>query len=415
MNFRKLSQVLGPGLLYAGAAIGVSHLVQSTKAGATFGFGLIWAVLIANLFKFPFFEMGPRYTAVTGKSLISGYFKIGKWAVYLFITLTLLTMFTIQAAVTAVTAGLAKFLTGIDLSIPVWSAIILLICAAILTVGKYSLLDKAVKGIIIILTISTLFSLIGVFTSGVPEPKVAETFFDIGNSNHLLFLIALMGWMPAPLDISIWHSEWSLAKNNETGKRTSLKNALLDFHIGYWGTTILALCFVSLGALVLYRSGTELSPKGAVFAGQLISMYTDNLGQWSKPIISIAALTTMFSTTLTCLDAFPRLLSKTTHLLKSNDSTPPNRSLYLSFLAFTLIGSILFLFQFMSNMKQMVTLATVLGFLTAPILAFLNMKAMNHPDVPEEGRARGISLVICYLGLLYLMGFGCYYLFTVLK
>ena len=28
---------LGPGILFAGAAIGVSHLVQSTKAGADFG------------------------------------------------------------------------------------------------------------------------------------------------------------------------------------------------------------------------------------------------------------------------------------------------------------------------------------------------------------------------------------------
>ena len=37
-------QSLGPGLLFAGAAIGVSHLVQSTRAGAEFGFGLIWAL-----------------------------------------------------------------------------------------------------------------------------------------------------------------------------------------------------------------------------------------------------------------------------------------------------------------------------------------------------------------------------------
>ncbi len=37
---------LGPGLLFAGAAIGVSHLVQSTRAGADFGFGLIWALVI---------------------------------------------------------------------------------------------------------------------------------------------------------------------------------------------------------------------------------------------------------------------------------------------------------------------------------------------------------------------------------
>ena len=41
---------LGPGLLFAGAAIGVSHLVQSTRAGADFGLGLLWALLLVNLF-----------------------------------------------------------------------------------------------------------------------------------------------------------------------------------------------------------------------------------------------------------------------------------------------------------------------------------------------------------------------------
>ena len=43
---------LGPGLLFAAAAVGVSHLVQSTRAGADFGFGLLWALLLANLFKY---------------------------------------------------------------------------------------------------------------------------------------------------------------------------------------------------------------------------------------------------------------------------------------------------------------------------------------------------------------------------
>ena len=50
---------LGPGLLFAGAAIGVSHLVQSTRAGADFGWGLLWALLLVNLFKYPFFQFGP--------------------------------------------------------------------------------------------------------------------------------------------------------------------------------------------------------------------------------------------------------------------------------------------------------------------------------------------------------------------
>ncbi|MEM1002339.1 MAG: divalent metal cation transporter, partial [Bacteroidota bacterium] len=53
---------LGPGLLFAGAAIGVSHLVQSTRAGADYGMGLLWALILVNLFKYPFFEFGARYT-----------------------------------------------------------------------------------------------------------------------------------------------------------------------------------------------------------------------------------------------------------------------------------------------------------------------------------------------------------------
>lgn len=50
-------KTLGPGLLFSGAAIGVSHLVQSTRAGADFGLGLLWALLLVNVFKFPFFNL----------------------------------------------------------------------------------------------------------------------------------------------------------------------------------------------------------------------------------------------------------------------------------------------------------------------------------------------------------------------
>lgn len=48
---------LGPGLLFAGAAIGVSHLVQSTRAGADFGFSLLWVLILSNIIKYPFFYL----------------------------------------------------------------------------------------------------------------------------------------------------------------------------------------------------------------------------------------------------------------------------------------------------------------------------------------------------------------------
>ncbi len=51
MNLRQKLQAVGPGILFAGAAIGVSHLVQATRAGAAYGFDLVWAVVLALLFK----------------------------------------------------------------------------------------------------------------------------------------------------------------------------------------------------------------------------------------------------------------------------------------------------------------------------------------------------------------------------
>lgn len=108
---------LGPGLLYAGAAIGVSHLIQSTRAGSDFGYQLIWAILIVIILKYPFFEYGPRYAAITGKNILYGYKNLGKWSVILFFLITFFGMFIIQSTVTTVTAGIVAEVFHIHLPI----------------------------------------------------------------------------------------------------------------------------------------------------------------------------------------------------------------------------------------------------------------------------------------------------------
>ena len=60
LSLRGILKTLGPGILYAGAAIGASHLVQSTRAGADYSFELIWVIVLVNLFKYPFFEFAYR-------------------------------------------------------------------------------------------------------------------------------------------------------------------------------------------------------------------------------------------------------------------------------------------------------------------------------------------------------------------
>ena len=112
-QFKTLLKNLGPGLLFASMAIGTSHLVLSTKAGATYGWAMIIPILLANLLKYPFFEFGIRYTNVTGRSLIEGYSRRGKAYMWVYALITLVTTFTILAALYVVTAGLLANLFGI--------------------------------------------------------------------------------------------------------------------------------------------------------------------------------------------------------------------------------------------------------------------------------------------------------------
>jgi Mn2+/Fe2+ NRAMP family transporter len=322
-NFFK---TLGPGLLWAGAAIGVSHLVQSTRAGANFGFALVWVVVLANVLKYPFFEYGPRYAAATGESLLQGYRRLGKWVLILFLVLTFATMFAIQAAVTIVAASLLSYGTGGGISPLFWSVMILVICIFILAIGRYPLLDKTIKVVIIALTVTTIGALIAAIGSHTVKTAVNPVAPDIWGTSGIFFIIALMGWMPSAIDISVWSSLWTLERSHQTGYKPKLKESLLDFNIGYVGTALISLCFLSLGALVIFGSGEKLSGSGGAFAGQFISLYTRSIGEWSRYIITIAAITTMFSTVITCLDAFPRVLKSTFDLILTKTPQPEQKT-----------------------------------------------------------------------------------------
>nr|NQU91606.1 divalent metal cation transporter [Bacteroidota bacterium] len=106
---KDIYKTIGPGILYAGAAVGASHLVLSTKAGAMYSFKLIWVILLIHLFKYPFFEFSYRYTAATGKSMLDGYRKLGKWAIVTFLILSFCTAIVNFAAVIKITSDLASY------------------------------------------------------------------------------------------------------------------------------------------------------------------------------------------------------------------------------------------------------------------------------------------------------------------
>ena len=399
INFLKK---LGPGLLFAGAAIGVSHLVQSTKAGAEFGFGLIWALILCNFFKYPFFLFGTKYAHATGETLLDGYKKIGDYVLIIYLIISFVTIFTIQAAVTIVTAGLAIELFGFSTDITIWAIIIILGCLLLLLIGKYSLLDNLIKIIILVLGICTVLA---VFYAKINSDMIIDINQIIpSNFEGIIFLVAFMGWMPAPLDVSIWQSIWTKEKI-AINKTIDYKTALYDFNIGYITTVVLGICFISLGAFVMYNSGEKFSDQGGEFAGQLIDLYTSSIGENMFLIIAIAAFTTMFSTTITCLDASPRAMDKSFELLGFR-----KLSGYNFWLVILSAGTILIFIFFMSEMGSLVKIATILSFITAPIYAILNYTLITSKFMPSNFHLSIKMKVYSIIGIIFLSSFSIWYI-----
>jgi Mn2+/Fe2+ NRAMP family transporter len=406
----RLSKNIGPGFLLAGAAIGVSHLVQSTRAGAEYGWVLIIALFLACISKYPFLLMGPRYTAATGENLIEGYKSLGKFQYYSFIAITLSSMFIILAAVTIVTGGLAAYLFPLGISVTAWCFFILLICFLILMIGKYNTLDKVMKIIISLLTLITFFAVI-IAAFVVENQQNSIEVPSLTTTTSIAFIISFMGWMPIPIDASVWHSIWTKEKSHQTGKKTSIKDVFYDFNIGYIGASVVAVLFFLLGVLLMHGSGITFSDSSVTFSGQLIDMYTETLGQWARPFIAFAAFIAMFSTTLSVYDAYPRVISELfvidKYLAKLN-----NPKIYTFSLVILGIVALLIIQFGGSQFKVLIDFATALSFLIAPFLAWFNFQLFQKIKIPQEFRLSRRFKYFSLACIVFLVLFNVIYLWT---
>ena len=432
-SLRRLQVAFGPGLLWAATAIGVSHLVQSTRAGASAGFALAGVILIALVLKYPFFEYGPRYAAATGRSLIEGYARIGRWALWLYLAITVSTMVSVPPAVVMFTAYLVGFTFGLDWPLPVLAAAVMAPVAALLWWGRFRGLDLSIKLIVALLALSTLLA------AAVSLPRADLTTLSlwpaeaVGTAVPFAFLLALAGWMPSGVDSAVWSSLWTLAKNDAAGAPVSVETARQDFAVGYAGAGVLAFAFLTLGAGVMYGSGETFAPQGPVFSTQLVDLYSATLGAWTRPVVLAAVVTTMLSTALTVLDGGPRAIERSLLVLRAKmidplpaagASAPANAPaaagapaagagpIYWCSLAGVMLITLAALALFIGNLTTMIDFATTLTFLTSPVLGYLNLRAVGAEEMPPEHRPGRAMVGLSWVGLVLLSGTGLFYLLT---
>ncbi len=399
METRPLLKAIGPGILVSCAAVGGSHLVWSTRAGAQFGWSLLWLIILTNLLKFPFFLYGQRYTAATGESLLDGYRRHGLIYVWIFLIFNVLTG-TINIAGVAMLSGSLLAGYGLEwLGVPVLTMILLAVSAALLLVGHYRLLDGFAKIIIGVLSICTF---VAVFLAALNRPEAAPDFVPQSPYTWVSFgfIVSLMGWMPAPLDLSAWSSLWMFSRRDQTGHFATVRESAVDFYIGYISAAVLAVLFVALGRFVMYGTGTSFADSGGVFSRQLVNLYTATIGDWSHSLILTAAFVTMFSTTITCLDGYPRSLAACCTLI---GDLPRKRfsQINQAWIVVSATLAILCVWFLARSLVHLLGVASAISFLTSPVLAYINLKVMRGQNVPPEYRPGIFLSVLSIIGLIF--------------
>ncbi|MFU2054343.1 NRAMP family divalent metal transporter [Gallibacterium anatis] len=393
-TFKSRLSALGPGILMASAAVGGSHLIASTQSGAIYGWQLAIIIILANLFKYPFFRFGVQYTLDTNKSLLEGYKEKGTVYLFVFFLLNVFATVINTAAVSLLSAVILSFV--VPLPVPTLSLTVLVVSTAILLFGQYRILDGLSKFVMICLTLATVLAVAIAASRGAVAPAgyVGESPWQLG---ALAFIVALMGWMPAPIEISAINSMWVVAKKRIT--KVSYRDGIFDFNVGYIGTALLALVFLALGALVQYGSGIPVEMVGGKYIAQLIGMYAATIGDWARGLIALIAFFCMFGTTLTVIDGYSRSNVESLRILLKKKGT---RASYLNiaFVAASVSGALI-IFFFNNALGPMLKFAMIASFVTTPVFATLNLLLV----LKGEHKVKGGLLWLSLIGLLYLTAF----------
>ena len=379
---------LGPGILFAAAAIGVSHVVQSTRAGAVYGLAMIVLIAVIGIVKYPAIRFGSQYTAATGKSLPENYIDQGWWAVSLYLVTQLLTVWFVLAAIAVTTAGLVLTVFGLTMSPVAMTGCLMAGTAFLLTIGHYRWLERVGKALVFVLVVMV------VVAAGASVPRIdwgignfALERFDIP---VLMFVVAMAGWLPTPVDASVLTSVWTSAKLKASGQRISNAAARFDFNLGYVTAMALAVGFLLLGVAVMHEPGIAPQDSPPAFAAQVISLFTETVGGWSFYLIGAAAIAAMFSTLLAAMDGYPRQFAYAFSGLRGKEAP---RWFVPALVWACAMGSFTLLSTLLTSFVKFIDLTTTLGFVMAPIYAFLNHRAIVGAEVPQAYRpSRGLRL-----------------------
>ena len=224
------------------------------------------------------------------------------------------------------------------------------------------------------------------------------------------FILAMTGWMPLPLSVTIYQSVWVKEKIAVSGGGYDRELADRDLAVGWTLTLALALCFVIMGTAILFQSGSPVPNDAVGFATSLFSIFTGLVGDWIYPVIAVSGVAVIWSTLLAIMDANPRMMARIVIELRGGEGDA-DASLYRGFLGLLILIVILIMGFFLKDFAAFIDFATGAAFVFSPALAYYNHRAILSAEIDPAHRPGKSLLVSSWAAIvlftLFAIGFFC--------
>lgn len=287
---------IGPAALVAAAFIGPGTVTMATKAGAGFGFTLLWALLFSIIATMILKEMTARLGVVGQKGL-------GE-AIRELIKSPIIKAFSILLVVSAIIIGNAAYeggnIAGATLGVQaVWdytelggfdftAVIIGLAAFIILWTGSYRFIEKALIAVVILMSVAFLVTFFmtkpdwGSLFSGLFVPSLPD--------GSTLTVIALIGTTVVPYNLFL-HSSSAKKKWNTPEE---LPQARKDIYIAIPFGGLISIAIVSTAASAFFGSQLEINS-----AADMAKSIEPAFGNLAKYMIAIGLFAAGISSAIT--------------------------------------------------------------------------------------------------------------------
>lgn len=284
-NWRTKVKQVGPGVMAAATGVGAGDLVATMVAGSRYGYTLLWAVLVGTIFKLALGEAVGRWHLTSGRTILSGWRTLGRWALIYFGAYAVVWGFVYGATAMSASALPLNALFP-ALSVRHWAMICGLLGFALAWFGRYAVLEKLMTVLVGVMFVTV------VGTAVLVTPSLGDVFGGLAPrlpDGSLVYVLGLIGGVGGTITMAAY-GYWTLAKGWRGPKWLPMMR--LDNAVGYVTTGVFVIAMLIVGSELLLGQQVVKGDKGLLLLGDTLAA---DYGQWARIPFLIGFFAVAFS------------------------------------------------------------------------------------------------------------------------